>query len=327
MFRTLGKAVHGASSGLQQLAGAGVDLASDKERDERVDDALKVTLPAHQVVLVAAVRVARRVGVVLEEVDLAADALLFESLLCGEEQSLQNPLPRLVVGDDVIQAVTLGCGVLRVAADVEVEPGTVLEEHIRGTTPAHDSAEQVPGYLVGREPALPAQRAGDPVLVLDSENAAFHDGQGRRRVGPKRAKQARTTTLPPLAVRARHNGVMQQDRTSRFVRIATVSDLATGHVLAARLRSENIDVRLHSQAFGPYPMTVGHLAEAELWVASDRVEEAGRILLDAEVRDAIAPAEVDGPTNPVLPASVRIVALGIGLILAAMWVARLIRVF
>lgn len=120
---------------------------------------------------------------------------------------------------------------------------------------------------------------------------------------------------------------MQQDRTSRFVRIATVSDLATGHVLAARLRSENIDVRLHSQAFGPYPMTVGHLAEAELWVASDRVEEAGRILLDAEVRDAIAPAEVDGPTNPVLPASVRIVALGIGLILAAMWVARLIRVF
>jgi hypothetical protein len=120
---------------------------------------------------------------------------------------------------------------------------------------------------------------------------------------------------------------MQHDRTSRFVRIATVSDLATGQVLAARLRSENIEVRLHSQAFGPYPMTVGHLAEAELWVASDRVEEAGHILLDAEVRDAIAPAEVDTTHKPILPASVRIVALGIGVILAAMWVARLIRVF
>ena len=120
---------------------------------------------------------------------------------------------------------------------------------------------------------------------------------------------------------------MQQDRTSRFVRIATVSDLATGQVLAARLRSENIEVRLHSQAFGPYPMTVGHLAEAELWVASDRVEEAGQILLDAEVRDAIAPAEEDTVPRPVLPTSLRLVALGVGLVLAAMWVARLIRVF
>ncbi len=120
---------------------------------------------------------------------------------------------------------------------------------------------------------------------------------------------------------------MQHDRTSRFVRIATVSDLATGQVWAARLRSESIDVRLHSQAFGPYPMTVGHLAEAELWVASDRVEEAGRILLDAEVRDAIAPAEADTTSQPTLPTSLRMVALGVGLVLAAMWVARIIRVF
>ena len=120
---------------------------------------------------------------------------------------------------------------------------------------------------------------------------------------------------------------MQQDRTSRFVRIATVSDLATGQVLAARLRSEDIEVRLHSQAFGPYPMTVGHFAEAELWVASDRVEQAGQILLDAEVRDAIAPAEHDTPPIPTLSTSLRMIALGVGLVLAAMWVARLIRVF
>jgi hypothetical protein len=120
---------------------------------------------------------------------------------------------------------------------------------------------------------------------------------------------------------------MQQDRTSRFVRIATVADLATGQVLAARLRSENIDVRLHSQAFGPYPMTVGHLAETELWVASDRVEEAGQILLDAEVRDAIAPAEQDAGANLPLPIPLRLLALGVGLILAALWVARIIRVF
>ena len=60
----------------------------------------------------------------------------------------------------------------------------------------------------------------------------------------------------------------------RFVKIATVGDITAGNVLAARLRSEGIEVRVHSQAFGPYPVTVGNMAETELWVLTDRVEEA-----------------------------------------------------
>jgi hypothetical protein len=104
--------------------------------------------PGHQVVLVAAVGVARGVGVVLEEVDVAADALVHEPPLGVDEQVLQDPLPRLVVGDELRERVALGRGVLGVAADVEVEPGAVAQEHVRRAPPGHDPAEQVARHLV-----------------------------------------------------------------------------------------------------------------------------------------------------------------------------------
>ena len=71
----LAHAVHRAPRGLQHLPRAGVDLAGDEERDEHVGELGEVALALDEVVLVAAVRVARGVGVVLEQVDLAADAL------------------------------------------------------------------------------------------------------------------------------------------------------------------------------------------------------------------------------------------------------------
>ena len=91
---------------------------------------------ADEVVLVAAVGVAGGVGVVLEEVDVAGDALVVQALLGVDEQSLEDPLPRLVVGDQLDDVVALGGGVLRVAADVEVEPGAVAQEHVARAAPA-----------------------------------------------------------------------------------------------------------------------------------------------------------------------------------------------
>jgi hypothetical protein len=60
-------------------------------------------------------------------------------------------------------------------ADVEVEPSTVAEEHVAAATPGDHLAKQVPGDLVRREAPLPAERAGDAVLVLDPEDAAVHE--------------------------------------------------------------------------------------------------------------------------------------------------------
>ena len=125
----LGDAVDRAPGRLQHLAGAGVDLAADEERDQHLGVVGEVVAPAGEVVLVAAVAVAGRVGVVLEQVDDAADALLPQPLLGRRQQLLEDPLAGLVVHDEVVDRVALGRGVLGVGADVEVQAGAVL----RGT--------------------------------------------------------------------------------------------------------------------------------------------------------------------------------------------------
>ena len=170
----LGEAVHRAPGRLQHLARPGVDLAGDEERDEHVGVVGQVVAPAGQVVLVAAVAVAGRVRVVLEQVDDAADALLPEALLGGAEELLQDALAGLVVHDEVVDGVALRRGVLGMRADVEVQPGAVGQEHVGAATPAHDPPEEVAGDLVGAEPALTPEGARDAVLVLEPEDAPLH---------------------------------------------------------------------------------------------------------------------------------------------------------
>ena len=128
-----------------------------------------------------AVGVAGRVGVVLEQVDLAADAFFTQPLLGAADETFEVALPRLVVDDEIGDRVALGRGVLGVAAHVEVEAGAVLEEDVARPAPRHDPAEQVPGDLVGAQAALAAQRARDPVLVLEPEDPAFHTPTLQRR--------------------------------------------------------------------------------------------------------------------------------------------------
>ena len=170
----LGDRVGGAAGGVQDLAGAGVDLAADEERDQHLGVVAEVVVAAGAVVLVAAVAVAGRVGVVLEQVDGAADRLLGEALLGRLDEALEDPLAGLVVDDELVQRVALRGGVLGVRADVEVQPGAVLQEHVGAAAPADDASEQVAGDLVGAEPALPAERARDAVLVLEAEDPPLH---------------------------------------------------------------------------------------------------------------------------------------------------------
>jgi len=131
----LAHAVHGAAGGLEDLAGAGVDLSRHEERDQDVGELGEVAVPLDEVVLVASVGVAGGVGVVLEQEHLAPDALLPQALLGAADEAFEDALTRLVVDDEIVDRVALGRGVLGVAADVEVEPGAVLEEHVAGATP------------------------------------------------------------------------------------------------------------------------------------------------------------------------------------------------
>ncbi len=120
---------------------------------------------------------------------------------------------------------------------------------------------------------------------------------------------------------------LREDEPARFVPLATVGDMTAARVLAARLQSEGIEVRVHSQAFGPYPVTVGEMAETELWVLSDRVEEASRILLDAEVNDAIYDADPDAEHHTGMPLEFRLVAFALGAVLCILVVLRFASVY
>lgn len=113
-----------------------------------------------------------------------------------------------------------------------------------------------------------------------------------------------------------------------FVKVATVGDVTAGNVLAAKLRSEGIEVRVHSPAFGPYPVTVGNMAETELWVMSDRVEDANSILLAAEVNDAIGAADPSFNSVRQEPRYERqIIALIVGAVMVGLFVIAILRVY
>ena len=77
-----------------------------------------------------AIGVAGAVGVVLEDEDLAPDPFLFEPFLRTPHQALEDPLPRLVMGDDVLERVALRSGELRMRSDVQIEPGAILQKHV-----------------------------------------------------------------------------------------------------------------------------------------------------------------------------------------------------
>lgn len=66
--------------------------------------------------------------------------------------------------------------------------------------------------------------------------------------------------------------------TDRYDCIATVADLNLANVAAAQLRSEGLDVRVHGEATGPFPVTIGRLAETQLWVRADDAAAAARVL-------------------------------------------------
>src|SRR5699024_10641077 len=170
----LAEAVLRAAGGEADVTGTGEDLPGDQERDEHIGHPGKVPAALDEVVLVAAVGVAGRVEVVLEQVDAPVDAVGGEPFLGVLEQALQDALTCLVLGDQLAQVVAFCGGVLGVGAHVQVQPGAIAEEHVRGTAPGHDFAEQVAGGLLGGDTGSVGCGAGQPELGLQAEDSADH---------------------------------------------------------------------------------------------------------------------------------------------------------
>lgn len=160
--------------GLQHLACTTDELAGHQERQQHIGDTGELACAHDQVILVAAVGVARRIGVVLEQIDVTADAFVGEALFGVDEQVLEHPFTSAVVGDQLREAVTFGGRVLRVAAHVEVQARTVAEEDVAATPPRHDPPEQIARHFVGTEPAMAVERAGDTEFGLDAHDSSLH---------------------------------------------------------------------------------------------------------------------------------------------------------
>ena len=92
----------------------------------------------------AAVAVARRVGVVLEEEDVFGKPVLAQALLSLVPEVLDDPLARLVVDDELGDVIALGRRVLGVESGVEVEARAVLEEDVGVAGPGDDLLEEIP---------------------------------------------------------------------------------------------------------------------------------------------------------------------------------------
>ena len=174
MIGTLAHAVARPARGAEDFSGSCEDLARNEEGDESLGESKEIRGPVNEKVLVATVGIARGVGVVLEQIDVAGDALLAESLLGIHTQPFQDPLPRTIVSDQLLHAVAFGGRILRVAAYIEVQPGPVAQEDIATSAPGNNTSKQIARYFVGTEPALSPERAGDAVFGFDSEDAAIH---------------------------------------------------------------------------------------------------------------------------------------------------------
>jgi hypothetical protein len=109
-------------------------------------------------------------------------------------------------------------------------------------------------------------------------------------------------------------------------RLTSLQGSFRAHVLAARLVDEGFDVELRGSLGGPYGLTVGDLAQVDLYVPGDQIEEASIVLLANEVDEVDDRFDDDRPppASRIRPSG-RIVAALILFVLIAAPVAQVLR--
>ena len=126
----------------------------------------------------ASITVPSRVGVVLEQVDRAANVLFGETFLGVMLELFEYALTGAVVNHDIVQRIAFRGRIFGMGAHVQIEPGSVVQEHVRTAAPGDDLAKEISSDLVGAQTALSAQGARDAVLGLQSEDPSFEGAGG-----------------------------------------------------------------------------------------------------------------------------------------------------
>ena len=117
------------------LTGTNQNLAGHQERHELLNQVVELQLAADQVVLVAAVGVARRVHVVLEQVQFTVEGAALgtreQALAGGTRQIGEEQLTSAFLCEQLVNAAAFGGGVLGVRTHIKVEPTAVGQEDVR----------------------------------------------------------------------------------------------------------------------------------------------------------------------------------------------------
>ena len=106
-----------------------------------------------------------------------------------------------------------------------------------------------------------------------------------------------------------------------------MGDLASARVCAALLGSEGIEARLHGEALGPYPVTVGRMAITQIWVPEGALERAREVMVRAEIEHALGPEVRSGALAPREALPMRLIAFVLVVALAGAVIRLLMRVF
>lgn len=114
---------------------------------------------------------------------------------------------------------------------------------------------------------------------------------------------------------------------ARFVRFADVGDLATARLAAAVLADAGIESRVHGEALGPYPVTVGRLAVTQIWVRAEDVPDARLVMLETEIDHTLGTEVRGGAIGDPGSLPMRIAALAIAGVLLYVVVTELMEVF
>lgn len=117
---------------------------------------------------------------------------------------------------------------------------------------------------------------------------------------------------------------MEQRPADPLTRVAVVGDAMVAQLKAAVLQSAGIEPHLRGEGFGPYPVTVGRLAEVEIWVReSDRADAEGLLDIGAAETPGHHPTTARG-AGPAVP---RALAAALGVILALAVILTAMRIF
>ena len=125
MLRPLGDCVSAAIGGFN-LARPGKDLARHKEGNELGSELTKTHTAVHQVVLMAAVCVAGRIRIILENRNPSKKSIGLHLSLCCNREPFNNPFTRFIMAYEVAHIIAFRRRIFGVATDILIKSSTIL---------------------------------------------------------------------------------------------------------------------------------------------------------------------------------------------------------